>query len=100
MCKEIFEKLYELEKYSDENITYLKVPENHPKIPFPLNLNDRKKYIITKLLSYFENNSNVDINDKGKKIIIEFKSLTENERNVIIKYKGVLKNNKYEISIE
>lgn len=50
LCDEIKFKLYELEKYKNDNTTYLIVPYNHPNIPFPLNLKDRIKY--------FENNFN------------------------------------------
>lgn len=50
ICDTIRDKLFDLEKYStskDKNkMTYLIVPANHPKIPFPLCLEDRIKYIL------------------------------------------------------
>lgn len=53
VCKMIRDKMFDMEKYAttkDNNkITYLIVPSNHPNIPFPLNLEDRVKYIINKI---------------------------------------------------
>ena len=48
ICNFIRDKLILLEKYSVSNnkITYIMIPKNHPTIPFPLNLEDRVKYII------------------------------------------------------
>jgi hypothetical protein len=50
ICNFIRDKLILLEKYSVSNnknkITYIMVPKNHPTIPFPLNLEDRVKYIV------------------------------------------------------
>ena len=50
ICNFIRDKLILLEKYSISNnknkITYIMIPKNHPTIPFPLNLEDRVKYII------------------------------------------------------
>ena len=47
--KEMLEK----EKYStdkDKNkMTYIRIPANHPKYPFPYNLEDRIKYLIGKI---------------------------------------------------
>ena len=51
VCNVIRDKLYDLEKFStakDKNkLTYLIIPANHPSIPFPLNLEDRIKNIVT-----------------------------------------------------
>jgi superfamily II DNA or RNA helicase len=53
ICDTIRDKLYDLEKYSttaDKNkLTYLVVPSNHPTIPFPLNLEDRIKNMISSI---------------------------------------------------
>ena len=50
ICNFIRDKLLFLEKYAVSNnnnkITYIMVPKNHPTIPFPLNLEDRVKYIV------------------------------------------------------
>ena len=46
-CEKIKLKLLYLEKYSTgkDNITYMMIPFNHPIYPFPLNLEDRIKYV-------------------------------------------------------
>ena len=46
-CEKIKLKLLYLEKYSTgkDNITYMMIPFNHPVYPFPLNLEDRIKYV-------------------------------------------------------
>ena len=49
ICNEIKNKLIELEKYNKENITYLIIPNNHLTLEFPLNIHDRKDYIIKKV---------------------------------------------------
>lgn len=46
ICKLLKQRMFELEKYSTNNINYLIVPFNHPTIPFPLNLKDRVDLII------------------------------------------------------
>lgn len=46
ICDMIKDKLFDLEKYSDNNVTYMIVPTNHPKIPFPLNLKDRVEWLV------------------------------------------------------
>ena len=53
ICDLIRDKFFDLEKYSttkDNNkMTYLIIPSNHPTIKFPLNLEDRIKYILNKI---------------------------------------------------
>ena len=53
ICSEIKNKLIFLEKYSKKSennkITYLMIPIDHPVYKFPLNLEDRLDYLITKL---------------------------------------------------
>jgi hypothetical protein len=52
-CDAIRDKLYALEKYSTtalgNKMTYLRIPANHPTIPFPLNLEDRVQSIINSI---------------------------------------------------
>ena len=47
--------MLEKEKYATDKeknkMTYVRLPANHPKYPFPYNLEDRIKYIITKIRS-------------------------------------------------
>ena len=51
ICSQIHKRLFDLEKYSTSKqknkFTYLIVPSNHPTIPFPLNLEDRQKHVLT-----------------------------------------------------
>lgn len=53
VCAVIEKQMLEKEKYStdkDKNkMTYVRLPANHPKYPFPYNLEDRVKYIIANL---------------------------------------------------
>ena len=55
VCDAIEKKLLEKEKYStdkDKNkVTYIRIPSNHPKYPFPYNLEDRVKSIVNKIRS-------------------------------------------------
>ena len=57
VCSFIRDKLMYLEKYSTSasknKITYLMVPIDHPKLKFPLNLEDRIDYLIKKLETLF-----------------------------------------------
>ena len=57
VCDFIKNKLMYLEKYSTSSkknkITYLMIPIDHPKLKFPLNLEDRVEFIIKKLESEF-----------------------------------------------
>jgi len=70
ICRAIEEKLFDLEKYSrreDHNKkTYLIIPANHPKIPFPLNLEDR----VEKIIEDIKSEVNVEIHPtiRSKKI--------------------------------
>lgn len=72
ICDAIKERLYDLEKYAttkDGNkMTYLVIPANH-KIPFPLNLEDRIKYILNSIQKETRTNINAKIETfpfKGK----------------------------------
>ncbi|MEM0354096.1 MAG: DEAD/DEAH box helicase family protein [Thermoplasmata archaeon] len=53
ICNLIRDKLFDLEKYStskDGNkMTYLIIPSNHPRIKFPLNIEDRTKWILNQI---------------------------------------------------
>jgi hypothetical protein len=78
ICNEIRDKLLYLEKYAttkDGNkITYVMVPINHPKYPFPYNLEDRIKYNIKEVNKII--GKTVDVltkkqKDKNNQIIYE-----------------------------
>ncbi|MBA42906.1 MAG: hypothetical protein CMF62_02715 [Magnetococcales bacterium] len=67
ICAKIKQQLLFLEKYSEgkDNKTYMMIPANHSKFPFPYNLDDRLSFLKKKL------NKNIkfklDINIKKKK---------------------------------
>lgn len=78
VCETIEKQMLEKEKYStdkDKNkLTYIRLPANHPKYPFPYNLEDRVKYLITKIRSEVKHAMDITTNkntiktgtDKGK----------------------------------
>ena len=61
-------KLIELEKYSKgkNKMTYIMVPSNHPKLKFPLNLEDRIEYIKTNVNKILSKNVNFKENTDSK----------------------------------
>ena len=83
ICESLKNKLIELEKYGttkDNNkLTYIIIPSDHPTYPFPLNLEDRIKYIINKLNNII--GEKVDVSVKKNKnpttYILEFKKYTQ-----------------------
>jgi hypothetical protein len=66
ICNILYSKLFDLEKFSvsDKKMTYLIIPSNHPIIPFPLNLEDRVKSVISQL----QEKSRLILDPKIKKI--------------------------------
>ena len=84
LCNQVRDKLYELEKYSNDGLTYLIIPSNHPVIPFPLNLKDRVEFIKQKLTKKCENttiNVSSKIENKKKIYTITIKKSKEIENN-------------------
>jgi hypothetical protein len=79
MCDAIRDKLYALEKYSTDaqgnKMTYLRIPANHPIIPFPLNLEDRVQSIINSI----QKETRVNL-----KPSISIKKLSQKELEVLI----------------
>lgn len=55
VCELIETKMLEKEKYSTDKeknkMTYVRIPANHPKYPFPYNLEDRVKFLVNKIRS-------------------------------------------------
>jgi superfamily II DNA or RNA helicase len=49
LCDLIKNRLLFLEKYEDDNVVYMIVPNNHPEYPFPLRLTDRIEHINKKV---------------------------------------------------
>ena len=90
ICNLIREKLLYLEKYSTkkDKITYMMIPMNHPKFPFPYNLEDRIKSIKEKILLLVKKDIEIKVtkSDNGKfldksekehtKYILTFKNKT------------------------
>ena len=77
ICNQIKNKLIELEKYNKENITYLIIPNNHLTLEFPLNIHDRKEYIIKKVE---EMDLKVNVESSKNKYILTVKSDNEKLR--------------------
>ncbi len=87
ICNSIMNKLIDLEKYAKgkNKMTYIMVPKNHPRLKFPLNLEDRLDYIkseVGKILT-----SNVKFNEKikDKTIELSFKLSTKPNRDELNK---------------
>lgn len=98
-CKNIRDKLLELEKYStgEDKKTYVMIPGNHPKYVFPYNLEDRREYIMKVLdtnptIKYKETSKNIEINNTN----ISEEIMTE----IIKKYNAELNDNIWIIKIE
>jgi len=115
ICDEIRDKLFDMEKYSttkDGNkMTYLIVPANHPTIPFPLNLEDRIKNLLTIIQreTHLTLEPKIDIVKMGKgrypdikyvKYIIEFDSSMNKFSDILESNGFVKKGNKWMIQIE
>jgi len=68
ICNAIRLRLLYLEKYSTEKTgnkkTYTIIPSNHPKYPFPLNLEDRIEFIKTILDEKIPGSLGIDIKEK------------------------------------
>ena len=79
VCNKIKNKLIELEKYNKENITYLIIPINHPTLEFPLNIHDRKEYIVQKIE---EMNLKVNVESSKNKYVLSVKSDNEKLRSL------------------
>jgi hypothetical protein len=60
ICRNIEEKMLLLEKYGDGKMTYVMIPTNHPKYPFPYNLVDRVNHIITNIKNDIKLNVKID----------------------------------------
>lgn len=116
-CIKIKDRLLFLEKFSTgkKNITYMIVPFNHPILPFPLNLEDRIRYLEENFNK--EQNSNIKVNFKNigngifnevrkkqyAKYEVSFKysgNLSKNANSLLDKYKFTKKGTKYEAIFE
>jgi hypothetical protein len=75
ICDKVKNKLLELEKYDNNNITYIIIPSNHLIYPFPYNIKDRCDFIANKITSEFTNgNISIDYDKKKKEYTIIVKN--------------------------
>lgn len=105
LCNQVRDKLYDLEKYSNDGLTYLIIPSNHPVIPFPLNLKDRVEFIKQKINKKFDNviiNVSSKVENKKKFYIITIKKNKEvNNQYEFLKELGFTENkDSYEMNIK
>lgn len=118
MCEIIKQKLMYMEKYSTSKegnkITYMMIPADHPKIPFPFNLEDRIKYFIDTLQkntgmklihTVKKSNNGIFMKIRNKDLIkyeITFKnnSALDKEKNFIEKYGGKLSGKEWKVIFE
>lgn len=70
ICDDIRDRLLFLEKYSTgkDNMTYVMIPANHPKYPFPYNLEDRSKYMVDQIKDKIKFKINMDVKKNKTKI--------------------------------
>jgi len=77
ICNEIKNRLIELEKYNKDDITYLIIPNNHPILEFPLNIHDRKDYLVKQVE---EMNLKINVDSSKNKYVLTVKSDNEKLR--------------------
>ena len=112
LCNQIKEKLLFLEKYSTgkNNKTFTIIPFNHNKFIFPLNLEDRIRYVREKFNAYEKSKTNFNISkkkngiflDKRDKNLISYEvsftykdNITKNSEELLNKYNFIKKGNPY-----
>ena len=112
LCNQIKEKLLFLEKYSTgkNNKTFTIIPFNHNKFIFPLNLEDRIRYVREKFNAYEKSKTNFNISkkkngiflDKRDKNLISYEvsftykdNITKNSEELLNKYNFIKKGNTY-----
>jgi len=98
LCNLIKTKLFELEKYSKNNTTYIIIPKDHPIYPFPINIFDRSNLIIDDL--NYHKLSDIDKKEFNDHILIYFSNISSSLPSYIIdKYVIEKDNNKYLIRV-
>ena len=68
LCDIIKHRLLFLEKYINDNKTYIIIPTNHPVYPFPLNLQDRIQFINKRINHALMTNITLDVSKKDNGI--------------------------------
>lgn len=90
ICNKIKERLLFLEKYStskkNNKFTYVMIPANHKKFPFPYNLEDRKDTILAKIKEKIK--FKIDIDVKEEKLKEQGEQLTTYQ--IVIKHSSQL----------
>ncbi len=91
ICNSIMNKLIELEKYSTGNkkITYIMIPKNHPKLKFPLNLEDRAEFIKNEVNKLLSTNIKFTEKSKDKQIELSFKVSSKPNRDELNKLEAL-----------
>ena len=116
ICAKIRDQLLIMEKYGTSaqgnKMTYMIVPFNHPNIIFPLNLEDRMKYIINEIQNITKLKLDVSIKKTVKNINMEgfngasyVLSIKDNPQlklveHIINKYKGKKEGNNWTFLID
>jgi len=93
-CDDFYKRLYDMEKYSSDNIQFLIYPNNYNGIPFPLNIYDRHNIILNNYESKgykIIDDKKIKLNDiitlgkyKYDKIMFKFTCIKEKENNLTI----------------
>ncbi|CAH6421403.1 DEAD/SNF2 helicase [uncultured virus] len=70
ICGKLRNRLFHLEKYSldKDKITYMMIPSNHPTIPFPLNIFDRKNSVLNQIKDRIKFKIDIKTKDIKKKV--------------------------------
>ena len=93
LCQNIMNKLIELEKYSKgkDKMTYIMIPNNHPKYLFPLNIEDRVEYIKNKVSGILNTKMTFKetVDNKKKSITLSFKLNTKPSTDDIYKLENI-----------
>lgn len=106
VCNLIQEKMLEKEKYATgkDKVTYVRIPVNHPKYPFPYNLEDRVKYVIDKIKSGSKNVLEFTVKEEKKNKFpvyhINIKTNKDDDNELFAKYGAVKNKNMWTIVIE
>ena len=112
ICGALEQKLLEKEKYAtdkDKNkMTYIRIPANHPKYKFPYNLEDRVKFIVSKIRSEIKQVLNITTSKETKEnkskpkylIHIEYKPILNDYKEFLRQYDAKFSEGNVTIVIE
>ena len=98
LVKMIRKQLLYLEQTNTSNISYLKIPRNHPIYPFPLNIKDRIEYIHN--LSEDFPDLTIEMVDDEKTIIAKLPHFSQTFHNLIISTKPIINKSTYTINLQ